>query len=152
MQAPIYSIDNIEIALIPIFVGIITQVTKFIIFSFRNGFNINYFMTHGHMPSTHTAFAISLLVSVGYLEGINSGTFAVALAVAVLIVDDALRLRMYLGDQGRYLNMLIQSLNLNPDQYPRLKERVGHRTSEVIVGGFYGIFLSLLFLYFFGAI
>lgn len=139
--------NNFQIALIPVFVGVITQVTKFILFSIKHGFKWDYFMTHGHMPSTHSAFAISLIISVGSLEGINSGAFAVAIALAVIIIDDALRLRMYLGDQGRYLNMLVQSLNLNPDKYPRLKERVGHRTNEVIVGVIYGAVLTFFFLY-----
>lgn len=141
--------NNFQIALIPVFVGIITQTTKFIIFVSKHGFKWDYFMTHGHMPSTHSAFATSLIISIGYLEGINSGAFAVAIALAVIIIDDALRLRMYLGDQGRYLNMLVQNLNLDADKYPRLKERVGHRTSEVIVGIIYGGALTgiLLFLF-----
>lgn len=141
--------DALQIILIPVFVGVVTQATKFVLFSFKYGFKLNYFMTHGHMPSTHSAFAISLLIAVGRLEGIDSGAFAVALALAVVILDDALRLRMYLGDQGRYLNMLVQSLNLDPDKYPRLKERVGHRTSEVIVGIIYGALLSAGLLYLF---
>lgn len=100
------------------------------------------------MPSSHTAFAISLLTSVGYYEGISSGTFAVAVALAFLVIDDAVRLRMYLGDQGRYLNMLVQELHMNTDQFPRLKERVGHRTNEVLAGAFVGFFLSVLFIHF----
>ena len=138
--------SSILIALIPLFVGLITQATKFAIYSFRHGLNWSYILTHGHMPSTHSAFATSLLVSVADLEGIGSGVFAVSVALAIIILDDALRLRMYLGDQGRYLNMLVQSLNLDTKKYPRLKERVGHRTSEVIVGIFYGLAWSLLFV------
>ena len=102
------------------------------------------------MPSAHTAFAISLLTSIGYYEGIGSGAFAVAVAIAFLIIDDAVRLRMYLGDQGRYLNTLIQTLKLSTTEFPRLKERVGHRTSEVVVGGFIGFFLSTILIRIFG--
>ncbi len=106
-------------------------------------------MTHGHMPSAHSAFAVSLLVTVFHLEGFFSASFAIALALAVIIIDDAVRLRMYLGDQGRYLNMLVESLDLNPKKYPRLKERVGHRIPEVIVGLIYGFILSVGLIYFF---
>lgn len=56
---------------------------------------------------------------------------------------------MYLGDQGRYLNMLIENLNMSPDKYPRLKERIGHRSSEVIVGVIYGFVLAYFFIFIF---
>lgn len=138
--------NNLIVVLIPVFVGLIAQITKFILFAFKNGFKWNYFLTHGHMPSTHSAFAISLILTVAYLDGVYSAPFVIALALAVLIIDDALRLRMYLGDQGRYLNMLVQSLNLDPKKYPRLKEHVGHRNSEVIIGLIYGALLTILFL------
>jgi len=129
--------------IIPIIVGVITQLTKFVIFSLKHGWDWKYAMTHGHMPSAHTAFIVSLVTSVGYYEGYNTGAFAVAVILAIIVIDDAARLRMYMGDQGRYLNMLIRQLNVNEEQFPRLKERVGHRVSEVIVGGILGILLTL---------
>lgn len=132
------------IFLIPIAVGGIVQVTKFIVFSIKHGWDWHYAMTHGHMPSAHTGFIVSLVTSVGYYEGIHTGAFTVAVALAIIVIDDAARLRMYMGDQGRYLNMLIRQLNLEEDQFPRLKERMGHRVSEVIVGGIYGFILTLL--------
>ncbi len=138
------------IFIIPILVSVITQLVKFVMFGLKHGWKLEYIATHGHMPSSHTAFAISLLTSIGYYEGVGSGAFAVAVAVAFLIIDDAVRLRMYLGDQGRYLNTLVQTLGLSAEQFPRLKERVGHRTSEVLVGGFVGFFLSTILIRIFG--
>lgn len=129
--------------LIPIAVGGIVQVTKFIVFSIKHGWDWHYAMTHGHMPSAHTSFVVSLVTAVGYYDGINTGAFAVAVALAIIVIDDAARLRMYMGDQGRYLNMLIRQLNVNENQFPRLKERMGHRVSEVIVGGILGFILTI---------
>jgi len=137
---------DLFLIIIPILVGAITQITKFILFSIKNGIKWEYFFTHGHMPSFHSALATSLVITVGFLDGINNGSFLIALVFALVIIDDALRVRMYLGDQGRYLNMLVQSLNLDPNKYPRLKEHVGHRTSEVLVGIIYGAFLTILFI------
>ncbi len=134
------------IFLIPILVGFITQLTKFIVYSLKHGYNWRYAMTHGHMPSAHTGFIISLVTSVGYYDGLTSGAFTVAVALAIIVVDDAVRLRAYMGDQGRYLNMLIRQLNINEDQFPRLKERMGHRLSEVVVGGIYGFILTMVFV------
>lgn len=131
--------------IIPIAIGIIVQAIKFILYSMKHGWDIHYAFTHGHMPSAHTAFAVSLVTSIGIYEGVHTGTFAVAIALAFLIIDDATRLRMTMGDQGRYLNMLIEQLNISEEQYPRLKERMGHRVSEVIVGGLLGFILTIIF-------
>lgn len=131
------------IFLIPVAVGVVVQAIKFIVFSLKHGWDINYAMTHGHMPSAHTGFIVSLVTSVGYYNGLTSGAFAVAMALAVIVIDDAARLRMYMGDQGRYLNMLIRQLNVSEEQFPRLQERVGHRVSEVIVGGILGFILTI---------
>lgn len=133
--------------LVPIFVGLIVQIIKFIIYSIKHGWDIRYAFTHGHMPSAHTALAVSLMTSVGFYEGVQDASFAIAVVLAFIIIDDATRLRMHLGDQGRYLNMLIDQLNINEQQYPRLKERVGHRTSEVVIGGLLGFVLSVLFIW-----
>lgn len=137
--------------LVPIAVGIAAQVFKFVLFTIKHGWQPEYIFTHGHMPSAHTAFAVSLLTSVGYFEGLDSGAFAVTVGLAFLIIDDAVRVRMYLGDQGRYLNMLVGQLKGDIDEakFPRLKERVGHRTSEVIVGAIVGFILTMLLILWF---
>lgn len=136
------------IFLLPIATALVTQALKFGIYSFKHGWKIEYFFTHGHMPSSHTAFVTSLITAVGYYEGINSGAFAVAVVLAIIVIDDAVRLRMYMGDQGRYLNMLIRQLPIDESKFPRLKERIGHRVSEVIVGGIFGVIFTFLFAYY----
>ncbi len=143
MNIPLWT-PEYWIFIIPIIVGVSTQTVKFIAYTLKHGWNPSYALTHGHMPSAHTAFIVSLATSVGYFDGLNTGAFAVAVALAIIVIDDAARLRMYMGDQGRYLNMLIRQLNISEDQFPRLKERVGHRVSEVIVGGIIGLVSTLL--------
>ncbi|HOX10419.1 MAG TPA: divergent PAP2 family protein [Candidatus Moranbacteria bacterium] len=132
--------------IIPVLVAVIVQAIKFVLYSLKHGWDIRYAFTHGHMPSAHTAFAVSLVTSIGFYEGVHNGTFAVAFALAFLIIDDAARLRMYLGDQGRYLNMLIEQLDVDDKKFPRLKERTGHRVNEIIVGAILGIVLTVLFV------
>ena len=133
------------IFLIPIVVGGVTQAIKFAIYSMKHGWDFHYFFTHGHMPSSHTAFVISLVTAIALFDddGLRSGAFAVAVILAVIVIDDAVRLRMYMGDQGRYLNMLIRQLDIDKEKFPHLKERIGHRVSEVIVGGIFGFLLTL---------
>ena len=151
-----FHLDNISaVVFIPLLVGTITQLTKFVLFSFKHGWKWNYILTHGHMPSAHSAFAISVLMTTAFVDGISSGSFVVAMALGFLILDDALRLRMYLGDQGRYLNMLVKNLMeetnlINKKDFPRLKERIGHHKSEVAVGLLYGGILTYLFILWLG--
>ena len=146
MENIIQFLKPYDVFIIPILVGTIVQLVKYAIYSIKNGWDIKYVMTHGHMPSAHTGFIVSLITSVGFYEGVHSGAFAVAVAFAVIVIDDAVRLRVILGDQGRYLNNLIQVLEIDEKKFPRLKERVGHRISEVIVGGILGLFLTVFFI------
>jgi len=139
-------IAEYKVFVIPVVVGIIAQGIKYALYIAKHGWNFKYIMTHGHMPSAHTAFIISLVTSVGLFDddGIKSGAFAVAVILAIIVIDDAVRLRMYMGDQGRYLNMLVRQLPVDASQFPHFKERLGHRVSEVIAGGILGFFLTLV--------
>lgn len=136
------------IFILPIVIGLCAQIAKFTFFTLRHGWRPEYIFTHGHMPSAHTAFAVSLLTSIGYFEGMSSGAFAVTVGLAFIIIDDALRIRMILGDQGRYLNMLVDQLRdeIDESKFPHLKERVGHRTSEVVMGAVFGFLLTILLI------
>jgi acid phosphatase family membrane protein YuiD len=138
------NLSQYNIFIVPIIVGILVQLIKFAVFSHKHGWDWKYALTHGHMPSAHTAFIVSLVTAVGYYEGTRTGAFAVAVALAVIVIDDAARLRVYMGDQGRYLNMLIRQLSIDENQFPRLQERVGHRVSEVIIGGILGVVFTLI--------
>lgn len=144
MQELLSALSPYYVFIIPIIVGGVVQFIKFIVYSLKHGWDWKYALTHGHMPSAHTGFIVSLATSVGYYDGIASGAFAVAVALAIIVIDDAARLRMYMGDQGRYLNMLIRQLNVSEEQFPRLHERMGHRVSEVIIGGILGFLLTLI--------
>ena len=108
---------NYIVIAIPVVVGLFAQALKFFLYSLKHGFKVEYVFTHGHMPSAHTAFAISTLTSIGYFEGTTSGVFALAFIFGFIIIDDALRLRMYLGDQGRYLNMLVNELPVDKKKF-----------------------------------
>lgn len=138
-------ISTYAIFIIPVAVVLITQAIKFLIYSLKHGWDPHYVLTHGHMPSAHTSFVTSLVTVVGFYEGISSGSFAIAVVLAFIVIDDSMRVRAYMGDQGRYLNRLVQQLDIE-DKFPRLKERVGHRLSEVIAGGIFGFALTLFFI------
>lgn len=144
-----FDLSKYYIFILPIVVGSVIWTIKFFVFFVRHDFNWKFTMEHGttygHMPSAHTGFVISLMTSIGYYAGMNSGAFTVATALAIIVVDDALRLRIYMGNQGRQLNFITEQLKIDKKEFPRLKERIGHRKSEVLVGGLLG-FLITFFL------
>lgn len=144
-----FGLSSYLIFLVPIAVWFIVQGIKFLLFSMKYGWNIRETLSHvsyGHMPSAHTGFVTALVTSVGWYRGVSSGAFAVALVLAIMTIDDSVRLRMYIGSQGIYLNRLVARLNLDEAEFPKLKERMGHRVDEVIVGGILGFLLTLLLI------
>lgn len=142
------NLSQYNVFLIPIIAWFIVQGTKILVYSLRHGWNIfenARHLGHGHMPSAHTGFVVSLATSVGYFSGLNSGAFAIALVFAIITIDDSVRLRMQIGHQGEYINMLIDELKLKKE-FPHLKERLGHRVSEVVAGGIYGFMLTMVLI------
>lgn len=139
-----------NIFIIPVLVLLFTRITKFCIFYFRHGKNLKYTfdhaMSYGHMPSVHTALMTSMVTSVGYYAGIQSGAFAVAVVMGIIVVDDATRLRVYMGHHSEYINLIKKKVKIDGKKYPNLKERMGHRTSEVIAGIIVGILLTVFFI------
>jgi len=138
--------------LIPIATWVFILLIKIVVYSLKHASNLRNTLEHvghGHMPSAHTGFIVSLVTAVGYYHGIDSPAFAVAFILAIITIDDAVRLRMYMGDQGRYLNKIIENLNLE-EKYPKLKERMGHRIREVVVGGLIGFAFTLALAKFLG--
>ncbi len=138
------------VVIIPLVVLLLVRIIKFIIFYFRHGRSLTYTfshgMTYGHMPSVHSALMISLVTSVGHYDGLNSGAFAIALVMAILTIDDATRLRVYMGEHSRYINMLIDKTNATEEDYPRLKERMGHKPLEALAGGILGFVLTIILI------
>jgi acid phosphatase family membrane protein YuiD len=138
------------VVLIPLIVLFLVRLIKFVIFYFRHNrdfkYTLRHGMTYGHMPSVHSALMISLVTSVGHFEGLDSGAFAVSIVLAILIIDDATRLRVYMGDHSRYINMIVDKINANEKDYPRLKERMGHKPIEALAGGILGFVLTAILI------
>lgn len=132
--------------IIPILVGLLAEVVKFINFARKYGWNWSYSVTYGHMPSAHTAFVASTVTTLGFLEGIDSTVFALALILAIIVVMDALRLRVYMGQHAHYINQIIHKLGYSEEEFPRLKERVGHKPEEVAAGAVFGVVITWLIL------
>ncbi len=103
--------------------------------------------TYAGMPSGHSAFVMSLVVIMGLTQGWHSPIFAMSLAFAVIVINDALKLRMYLGQQGETINILVEDLDEDQfldQKYPKMKEKIGHTKREVLAGSILGVLISCL--------
>lgn len=100
----------------------------------------------GGMPSSHTAFVFSLLLAIGIREGVASAFFALAFALAAVVIYDAMGVRAETGRQGAVLNQIIRGLLIEgkPITEKELKELVGHTPLEVFAGLCVGTLVTLL--------
>ncbi len=104
-------------------------------------------LSYAGMPSSHSAFVSSMTMIIGLTQGFTSPIFGLSLAISALTINDALKLRQYLGQQGSVLNILIRDLKDDQfldEKYPILKERIGHTKMEVTVGLIIGITIATL--------
>ena len=102
----------------------------------------------GGMPSSHTAFVFSLMMAVAFKDGVASSTFAVAFALAAVVIYDAMGVRRETGRQSVVLNQIITEMLVEgkPITEQQLKELVGHSPLEVLGGLIVGIVVTLLMM------
>ena len=135
--------NNLPLFLIPIIVGLATQIIKYLVDFSQKKFEWQL-PAYGGMPSAHTSFAFSIATLVAIYEGFDSVLFAVTIVIVIYILDDALRLRVFLGNHGFVLNKLLSRLPQEErNDIPHIEERLGHKWIEVIVGAILGIILTI---------
>ena len=103
------------------------------------------------MPSCHSATVTSVAVMSGLQVGFSSPVFAIACIFAIVVMHDAMGVRLETGKQAQTINQMIQMfIDLGqPDVSPekRLKELVGHTPLQVVVGSLIGLVVA--FVYYF---
>ena len=136
------------IVIIPIIVGCVAQLIKFLLFVIRHKkIKLRFFFTSGHMPSAHAAFVVSLVTLIAFFDGILSTTFTVSFAFAYIVIHDALQIRTNIGYNGKVINKLIREVSgIKKENYPILRERVGHRPIEVLAGTVLGFALTMFLI------
>ncbi len=130
--------------------GVVSQFIKFVIKMLKQQtFNWHQLDAYGGMPSSHSAFLLSLCTAVGMQEGFYSPLFAVTFVITVIIVRDAFGLRMILEEQGKIVVNITRTIPDNAgfdehDANTQVGHRVGHTIPEIVVGSFIGIFIAIL--------
>lgn len=102
----------------------------------------------GGMPSSHSAFVFSLMLSIAVKETVASTQFALAFALAAVVIYDAMGVRRETGKQGEVLNQILSQVLVEgkPITEKQLKELVGHTPLEVIGGVIVGSLVTLIFI------
>ena len=100
----------------------------------------------GGMPSSHSAMACAMLMTIGFREGFSSSIFALAFCFSGVVMYDAAGVRRSTGKNAAVINQLMDMLSGNGYTFDekRLKELVGHTPIQVLAGALLGIFIGAL--------
>jgi acid phosphatase family membrane protein YuiD len=108
--------------------------------------NLNYMVSSGGMPSSHSALVTGLATAVGHVDGLRSTSFALAAVLAGVVMYDAAGVRLAVSKQARILNIMVDDFfherGLNEQ---RLHELIGHTPVQVFAGALVGIVFGILF-------
>lgn len=114
-------------------------------------FDFVQFWASGGMPSSHSSTVTALATSCGCLYGFDSGIFAVACVLALVVMYDAAGVRRAVGMQAVILNKITTSLAKKERvEASDLRELIGHTPLQVFLGGLLGIAIGFLLPYFMG--
>ena len=129
---------------------LIAQFFK-IIFNFFSTGEIRFgiMFETGGMPSSHSALISGATSGIGLELGFDNPTFALAVAISLIVMYDASGVRKSAGIQAAEINKI--SKKLDPKSNVNLKEALGHTKFEVIVGSLLGPLITLLGIFFIGS-
>ena len=110
------------------------QVIKALIYLIVNGsFEIERLFGDGGMPSGHSATVAAAALMTGFECGFDSPVFALAVLLAIIVMHDAMGVRLETGKQAKVINSMVDVLeelgrqDLSTEE--KLKEFVGHSPS-----------------------
>ncbi len=149
------SLRTIQVIILGIISMFLCQFLKFMIFSIRNKkIMFSTLFTTGGMPSSHTATVTTLIVSMGMLQMHDNGnldySFAVALVFGMIVVHDAMGVRLEASKHAKILNNLVSAEDIKTKQdlgfgkKGKLKELLGHKGFEVLGGFVFGLIVGII--------
>lgn len=109
-------------------------------------FAVDRIASTGGMPSSHSAGVVAVATSVGFMDGWNSTTFAIAAGIALIVMYDATGVRRAAGLHAEYLNVIIKELShifkQDGQEEKALKTLLGHTYLQVIAGLVQGVIVA----------
>lgn len=145
-----------QILIISILTMVLCQLLKFVIASVRSKkMQWRLLVSTGGFPSSHSGLCVSLCITLGMfqwhdLDGKLDWSFAVAVIISVIVVHDAMGVRLEASKHAKILNNLAADMpeeekqKLGYGKKGRLKEMLGHKGLEVLGGIIIGIVSGLI--------
>lgn len=145
----------IQIIIICIFSMLFCQVLKFIFLSIRRKeINWSILYSTGGFPSSHSGLCMSLVTALFLFQLNDLGTldwsFAVAIVFSIIVIHDAMGVRLEASKHAKILNNLTSEMTVEEKQTIGfgkkgfLKEMLGHKSFEVLGGVFFGIIIGVI--------
>jgi uncharacterized protein len=107
--------------------------------------DLRLWVSAGGMPSSHSALVCALATGAALQDGLGSTTFAICVALAMIVMYDAAGVRQAASQQARILNQIIDEMfQGHPISDERLKELLGHTRFQVVIGAAMGILGTLV--------
>lgn len=139
------AILNNPVLLVSLFACVLAQLIKVVVELVQHGkLDFRSLVGTGGMPSAHSALVTALATGIGQTSGWESGTFAIAVIFAIIVMYDASGVRQAAGKQARILNQIMDELSQGETKFTedRLKELLGHTPVQVIAGAALGTVVS----------
>ena len=128
---------------------LIAQILKTIIYvAVNKNFNPERLVGDGGMPSSHSATVMALVTSTAFYYGSDTFEFAVTAILALIVMHDAMGVRLETGKQAKAINEMTEFLEklsgTELSNEEKLKEFVGHTPLQVVMGSVLGIIVALI--------
>ena len=128
---------------------IIAQILKALISLIVNRkFSLERLFGDGGMPSGHSATVSAVAMMTGLRMGFDSPVFAVAAILAIVVMHDAMGVRLETGKQAKVINDMqvfigkMSGKELTDEE--KLKEFVGHTPLQVFMGCLLGLVVGIV--------
>jgi acid phosphatase family membrane protein YuiD len=120
---------------------VVGQLLKFPLeYILNKRWNWGIMFSSGGLPSSHSALVTAVTLTIGFQDGFDTSIFALAVAIAMIVVYDAAGVRRQAGIHAERINEIMKNF------IESLKEMLGHTPFEVIAGVILGILISWVLL------
>ena len=121
------------------------QIIKTVIFAvIHRELDFHRLFGDGGMPSGHSATVTAMATTAGLEYGLASPLFAIAAVLAIIVMHDAMGVRLEAGKHARVLNQLLDLFSSDMKPEETMKELLGHTPLQVTFGALLGLTIALL--------
>ena len=126
----------------------VAQILKTLIYTLMTKrFEPERLVGSGGMPISHSSTVCAMAAASGQIYGLGSFEFAVTVIIAIIVMHDAMGVRLETGKQAKLINEIVETfktMNGKTLAEEKLKEFVGHTPLQVLMGAILGIAIGIL--------